>query len=174
MHGAAPHGAFWAPLLVALPIIALVVWRNMRGRRLRVETMWVRPAILVVLAVLVLSESGPPRTLTVVLMAVAAAAGAGLGWMRGRLMRISVDPDTHLASVQASPVAILFLVALMAVRLGARAALARTAPSLHIDVATITDVLLAMAIGLVIAQQCEMWLRCRRLIAESKAARAAD
>ena len=161
------------PLLIALPIMAVVLRRNMKGRRLRVEWMWVRPVILLALGAVVLSQSAAPSLLMGAAMAAALVAGAGLGWMRGKMMRITVDPETHMATMQASPIAVAFIVGLVAVRYGARALLAETAPTLHVNLAGATNVLLVLAIGLVVAQQLEMWLRCRRLITDSKVAKAA-
>ena len=42
---------------------------------------------------------------------------------------------------------------------------------MHVDIVQATDVLLALAVGLVVAQQLEIWIRCRRLIALSVAAK---
>ena len=61
---------------------------------------------------------------------------------------------------------------LIAFRFGARYLLAENAGAMHVDVVQTTDVLLALAVGVVAAQQLEIWIRCRRLIAQSMAAKA--
>lgn len=163
----------WILLLIALPIIALAMWRNMRGRRLRLETLWILPAILIAACVVALVQTPPQSVGLLAAMAVALPVGAALGWMRGRMMRLSVDPETHLVTAQASPLAILFILALVAFRFGGRMLLAESAPSLHLSVLQISDLFLIFAVGVVVAQRLEMGLRCRGMIAASKAEKAA-
>jgi len=158
--------------LIALPILALVVWRNARGRRVRVEALWIRPAILLALAGLAVSQTKGLGVGLVAAMAAALAVGAGLGWLRGRMTRITVDPETHLATGQASVLGMLIILALIAFRFGARYFLEQGSGGMHVDVGQATDVLLALAVGLVVAQQLEIWIRCRRLIAQSIADKA--
>ncbi len=163
----------WIPLLIALPVIALVMWRNMRGRRLRLETLWVLPAILIAICVVSLVQTPQPGMGLLVAMAAALPLGAVLGWLRGRLMRLSVDPETHIVTAQASPLAIIFILALVAFRFGGRVLLAESAPSLHLSVLQISDLFLIFAVGIVAAQRVEMGMRCWRMIAASKAEKAA-
>ncbi len=163
----------WIPLLIALPIIALVMWRNMRGRRLRLEALWVLPAILIAACVVSLMQTPPPSTGLLVAMVAVLPLGAVLGWLRGRMMRLSVDPETHLVTAQASPLAIVFILALVAFRFGGRMVLDESAPSLHLSVLQISALFLIFAVGIVVAQRVEMGLRCWRMIAGSKADKAA-
>jgi predicted lipid-binding transport protein (Tim44 family) len=160
------------PLLVVAPIVALMLWRNMKGRRVRVEALWIRPAILLAMAGAAVSQTKAASPGLVAAMVGALAVGAALGWLRGRMTRISVDPETHLATGQASPLGLILILALIGFRLGARYLLAENAGAMHVDVVQATDVLLALAVGLVAAQQLEIWIRCRRLIAQSMAAKA--
>lgn len=83
-------------------------------------------------------------------------------------MHIAVDPETHALNQRMSPAAMLFLVVLVALRSGARA-LAENDAALHLDVAAVTDVLIAFALGLFAAQRLEMYLRARRLLREAAA-----
>ncbi len=161
------------PLVIALPFILLMMRRNMKARRLRVELMWIRPAILLLVGGLALSQTTPPGPLMAAAMALGFAGGVGLGWLRGRHTRISVDPETHEATYQASPAAMAVILALLVVRFGGRIFLQENALSLHIDLLQATDVLLLLAVGMVAAQQLEMWIRARGLIADSKAAKLA-
>jgi hypothetical protein len=166
------NAAPYLPFLFLIPVLALIVWRNSRPRRLRVEMMWVRPAILVGLAVVVLSHS-PPATPTIIgACLVALVVGVGLGWMRGKMMRISVDPESHVATVQGSPLAIALILGVIGVRYGMRYLVAQNASGLLVNVAQATDVLMLFALGLVGAQGLEMWIRARRQISDSKAAKA--
>jgi len=162
------------PLVVIVPIVLLVVWRNMKSRRVRLEGLWVRPAILIAATALVVAQTGAPSPALAAVMAAALVVGAGLGWLRGRMVRITVDPETHLVSGQSSVLGVVFILALIAVRFGARTFVAENAGALHMNLAQATDVLLAMVVGLVVAQQLEIWLRARAMVAISVAAKAAQ
>ena len=87
--------------------------------------------------------------------------GAGVGWWRGRLMRVSVDPESGMLNQQASPAAFLFILLLLA----ARQALRYEAGGFGFDVMLITDLLMASALGLLTASRIEIYLRARRLLA---------
>ena len=70
---------------------------------------------------------------------------------------------------QASPLGVLVIVALFAVRTGVRYAVAQSGPVLPASVESVTGWLLALAVGLRVLQQLEIWLRARRLMAQAKA-----
>jgi membrane protein CcdC involved in cytochrome C biogenesis len=149
-------------------VIALVFFLRMRGmrrvRRLRLETLWVVPAIfLLVLAVSIWEH--PPTALGWLWMILALAIGAGAGWQRGKMMRLTVDPVTHTLNQQSSPAALLFIVALILVRQGLRYEVAQHG----IDVLKITGILLAFAFGLMSAMRIEMYLRARKLLEQARA-----
>jgi len=161
------------PYLIALPFIGLVIWRNARERRLRVEMLWIFPAILLALGGLALAHLGTPSPLLMAVFALSAVAGGVLGWMRGRMMRIMIDPESHRLTVQASPLAMLFILALFAVRFGARMVLGENAPAWHLNLEQISDVFLVFVIMLLVVMRVEMWLRASRMLSEARAARAA-
>jgi hypothetical protein len=148
-------------------IITLIVARNLRPRRLRVELLWVRPAIWL-LFIAGYFYKFPPKSLTDVAgLVVAFAIGAALGWWRGGLTRIEVDPATDTAMQQASPLGVLVILALFAVRTGVRYAVAQSGAALPASVESVTGWLLALAVGLMVLQQLEIWLRARRLMAQA-------
>ena len=106
--------------VVWLLIIAMIVARNLRPRRLRVELLWVWPAILL-LSIAAYFYKFPPKSLTDVAgLIVGFLIGAALGWWRGGFTRIEVDPATDTAMQQASPLGVLVILALFAVRSGVR------------------------------------------------------
>jgi len=149
-------------------VIGLVMFlriRSMRrAQRLRLETLWIIPAIYAVFTALVFSQS-PPHGLQWVYACIALVAGALLGWRRGALMRIQVDPETHVLNQQASPAALLFILVLV----GARQLLRLEAVSLGVNVALATDLLMVFALGLFAATRLEMFLRARRLLNAARA-----
>lgn len=162
-------GSVYISYIISAVIIALVLFfrfRSMRrARRLRLETLWIVPTLYAVIAAAVLYQS-KPAGIQWLYVALALLAGAALGWRRGALMRIHVDPETHALNQQASPAALLFILVLIAVR----QALRLEAGSMGFDIAFVTDLLVMFALGLFTATRLEMFLRARRLLAEARAA----
>ncbi len=156
--------------------VVLVLALRLRGmskmRRLRLETLWVVPAIYLAFAAIMYWQY-PPHGLVWGLCGAALVVGAAIGWHRGKLMRIEVDPETHQLNQRASPAAILFVFALIAVRTGARALLTQDGGALHLNAFAITDILIALAVGLFAVTRLEMYLRARRMLEAARAARTA-
>lgn len=161
--------ANWMSYAVTFAVLAGVIafrWKRMsRARPLKLEWLWVLPAFYAALCI-VLYAQHPPRGGAWLFCVAAAGLGALLGWQRGRMMRIAVDPDTHALNQTGSPAALLFIVALVAARSGARAVVERG--GWGIDPFVVTDVLMAMALGLFAAMRVEMFLRGRRLLAGAR------
>ena len=95
---------------------------------------------------------------------VALAVGAAGGWWRAKTVRLSVDPATREVTSTTSPIGLLIIAAVFAVRFGLRSAAGLEATWLHMDPAVIEDGLLLLAMGLVVAQRVEIFLRARRLL----------
>lgn len=161
--------------MISYAITALVIavvfalrWRRMsRVTPLRLERLWVFPAIYAALA-LFLFATTPPVGLGWLFCLLALTAGAALGWQRGKLMRITIDPATHQLNQTGSPAALLFILVLMAVRSGARVAVTGD-NILHLNAMAVTDMLVALALGLFTATRVEMYLRAKRMLAEARA-----
>lgn len=155
-------GGLWQyliPAAIFVLVFGLRMRRMSKERPLRLETLWIVPAIYLALVAATFVAT-PPRPLGWAIAAAGLAAGAALGWQRGRAMRITVDPATHRLNHRASPLAMLILVALVVVRMVMREEGAR----LHLDAVLVTDTLLAFALGLFAATRAEMYLRGRRLL----------
>jgi hypothetical protein len=168
--------AGYAPLVgivIVVIVLALRIRRLSQGRPLKLEWLWVMPAVL--LAVTVASVvAKPPAALDWVWLAVVLALGGALGWYRGRMMTISVDPDTHALSARASPAAVILIVGIIAIRLGLRYVATEEQQAWHLNAVLITDGFVVFALGLFGVQRLEMWLRARRMLAEARAAKAAQ
>ena len=101
----------------------------------------------------------------------ACVVGAALGWQRGRFMRIEVHPETHDITSRASPVGMLFILALLGLRMFLRGE-AMATPIAGVPATAVADALILLAGAMMITQSIEMWLRARRLLAEAQAAKA--
>jgi len=156
----------WISYAVTIGIVVVVMALRMRGtskmRPLKLETLWIVPAVYAVVAGLMFF-SLPPVGWVAVASFAGLAAGAAVGWQRGKMMRIEVDPETHALNQKASPAVMFFLIALIIVRAGARSLLGAEN---HVSPAMLTDPLIAFALGMFTLQRIEMYLRARRLLEE--------
>ncbi len=155
------------PFVVIALVLALRMRRMGRMRKLRLETLWIVPA-LYAFVVAVLFFQHPPSMLGWGLAAVGFIGGCVLGWQRGRMMEIHVDPETHALGQRASLASMLFLVGLIGVRTIART----TGGEMHLDVYLVIDTLAALALGMFTLMRIEMFLRAKRLLEEARAGRA--
>ncbi|HEX3366509.1 hypothetical protein [Phenylobacterium sp.] len=168
MHGPPPNAPAWTNLL-PLFAVALVILRNARARRLRIEAMWVAPVIIVALIALALSAEGMPAPLGLALDAAGLVVGAGLGWWRARFTQITVDPLTHELTSRASPLGMLVILAVFAVRFGIRYLAQQNGTTLGVWAIALPDALLVMSVGLVCAGRIEIFIRATRLLNEARA-----
>ena len=90
-----------------------------RERPLNVGTLWIVPIVYLGLVASMLVAL-PPRAGGWSLIAIGVVTGAGLGWHRGKLIRIERNAETGQLMQRASPLAMLLLVALIVLKLGAR------------------------------------------------------
>ncbi|HEX4741179.1 MAG TPA: hypothetical protein VH353_07615 [Caulobacteraceae bacterium] len=164
-----PAGASAAPassMIVSLLLITVVLMlRNRRARPLRIERLWVRPAISIAFALLFLFAYPPPLTLlsvTVVLLGL--ALGAAIGWQRGRFMQIEVDPVTHAMTARMSQLGMILVLAFFAARYWVKGSTLGPVPA-----ASLTDALMISAAAMMLAQQTEVSLRAHRLLEEARA-----
>jgi hypothetical protein len=147
---------------VFIVIFGLRARRMSRMRPLKLERLWVVPAIYVVIVAANLVAK-PPTLAAWIASAVALLLGAALGWQRGRMMQIHVDPQTHALNQKGSPWAILFLMAIVLVKMAAQG----EGRALGFDVMLVTDAALAFALGMFSTTRVEMYLRAKRLLDEA-------
>lgn len=169
----------YAPYIGIALLVLVLAWRMRRlsqTRRLRLEWLWVTPVIMIAIVGLNLFYApGVPRPqgLDWAWLAGGLVIGGALGWWRGKMMHISVDPETHALNTKASPAALIFIVGLMVIRSAIRGAAMGEASTLHLSAAAITGAFLTMAVGLIAVGRIEMALRANRLLSEARAAKAA-
>lgn len=154
--------------IVTAIVVALVLALRFRGlrraRRLKLETLWIVPALYAIVAAAILWQF-PPHGAQILWLIAALGVGAAVGWRRGALMRITIDPETHALNQHASPAALLFIVLLIVARQGLR----YEAPTLGFDIGMLTDLLVMFTFGLFSATRAEMFLRARRLLFAARA-----
>jgi hypothetical protein len=160
-------------LSYAIPVVMVLVVFGLRMRRmtqlrpLRLERLWVVPALYLVVVAFLFAQH-PPTPLGWSLAGGALALGCGLGWQRGKFMEIHVDPETHALNQKASVAGMAFLIVLILARYLARA----LEGDMHLDVNLVVDSLAAFALGMFALTRLEMYLRARRLLEEARARRA--
>src|SRR3954453_4078327 len=152
------------PIAIFLVVITLRM-RNMRKMRpLKIERLWVVPALYLLVAALMFFQL-PPTGWVAIASVVGLLIGAAVGWQRGKMMHIHVDPQTHDLNQKASPAAMFFLIGLIVVRAGARAVLGQES---NVSPAMLTDPLIAFALGMFTLTRLEMYLRAKRLLEEAR------
>lgn len=158
----------WISYAVTIGIVVIVLALRMRRmgqmRPLKLETLWVVPAIYFVVALLMFWQL-PPTGWVGIASLVGLAIGAGVGWQRGKMMHIHVDPETHALNQKASPAAMFFLIVLIVVRMAARSIFGQEG---GISPAMLTDPLIAFALGMFSLTRLEMFLRARRLLEKAR------
>jgi membrane protein CcdC involved in cytochrome C biogenesis len=159
----------WVSYAITIGIVVVVFALRMRRmgkmRPLKLETLWVVPVLYLVVAALMFWQL-PPVGWVAIASAVALLIGAAVGWQRGKMMHIHVDPETHALNQKASPAAMFFLIALIVVRAGARSVLGESG---GLSPAMLTDPLIAFALGMFTLTRVEMYLRAKRLLDEARA-----
>lgn len=166
VHQVQPSG--WVSTLVPLVIVVLVMALRMRRmgrvRPLRIEQLWIVPALYLAVVVMLFVQN-PPTLGGWACAAFALVAGGFLGWQRGKLMRIHVDPETHSLGQQSSMAGMIFLIVLVGVRYAAR----DMGGAMHMNLALMTVTLAALALGMFSVQRLEMYLRAKRMLADAAA-----
>jgi hypothetical protein len=155
--------------LIPVVVFGLVILRNSRARRLRIESLWIAPVIILILVGLSISQQGIPTPLMMGVDLAALAVGAGIGWWRARFTHITVNPETHELTSKASPVGMIVILAVFAVRYGIRMYAAENATSMGVSANDVADAALVISVGLVCAQRLEIALRATRLLNEARA-----
>lgn len=151
-------------IAVILLVLALRIRRMGKMRPLKLGSLWVVPALYLAVAATMFVQL-PPTGLVAIASVVALLVGATVGWQRGKMMYILVDPETHALNQKASPAAMFFLIGLILVRAGARGILGEGD---GVSPAMLTDPLIAFALGMFTLTRLEMYLRAKRLLEEAR------
>ena len=159
----------WLTAVLPFVIIAIVVALRLRSmsreRPLKLGTLWLIPVVYLLLIGWMFFAL-PPSPAGWALVAAGVVIGAVLGWHRGKMIRIDRDAETGELRQKASPVAMLLLVALIVLKLGARAIFGEAAATQPGSSAMLlTDAFIGFALGLLSATRLELYVRAKRLLA---------
>ena len=97
------------PYLLPVLLLALVLRRSLRERKLQAERLWIMPMLLLAIGGMSLIASWPGTLLALTVVLIALLLGSTIGWWRGRLTHITVDPETHDLTSRTSPVGVLLI-----------------------------------------------------------------
>src|SRR3954470_3314332 len=159
------------PILVLLPVLYFRMRRMTKARPLKLERMWIGPAIFLAITALVLIAPGPhgePHHWALQALAwlvPAGAVGAAAGWYWGRTMAIEVHPEDGTLMVKGGQAAILVLVILILLRTGLRTGLEVEGKAWDLDALLISDASIVFTALLFTVRSVEMYIRARRIMA---------
>ena len=165
------------PILIILPVLYFRMRGMSRARPLKLDRMWVQPAIFLVITALALLAPPPPNHPERVLVALdfawlglAGVLGAVAGWQWGRTMAIDVHPEDGTLMVKGGQAAMMVLVVLILFRLGLRAGLSAEAQAWHLNVMLISDASIVFTALLFSLRSVEMYFRARRVMGANELA----
>jgi NAD/NADP transhydrogenase beta subunit len=152
------------PIVIIVVVMALRLRSMSKERPLKLGSLWVIPAIYLAIVGSMLFAL-PPTVGGWALIVAGIVAGAVLGWHRGKLIRIERNAKTGELMQQASPLAMLLLVALIILKLGARAIFGdEAAAQPGSNAMLLTDAFIGFALGLLSATRLELYLRARTIL----------
>lgn len=162
------QGGNWLTAILPFVVIAVVIGLRLRSmsqeRPLKRGTLWIVPVVYLLLVGSMIF-SLPPTPAGWALLAAGIVAGLALGWQRGKLIRIERSPQTGELRQKASPLAMLLLLALVVLKLGARTVFGDAAATQPGSSAMLlTDTFIGFALGLLSATRLELYLRARRIL----------
>lgn len=161
------------PVIAIAAAATVVIIRNLKPRRLRLEMMWVRPLIIMTVAAgFLILNPFPHQPYALAVIAAAAVVGTVVGFLRGRMVRVSVDPETHTAMSQASPLGVGLILLIIAARYFLSSTTGARSGHFDAQAMLITDALLIFGAGVVGVTGLEVWMRANKMVNESRAAKA--
>ena len=166
---------FFLPLLIILPVLYLRTRKMTKARPLKLGRLWIRPAIIMAAAVLIVFLPQPGQHAVRhflaqdwAWLALAASLGGVAGWHWGRTMAIEVHPEDGTLMVKGGMAAVLVLGVLILFRMGLRTGLGMEARAWHLDMLLISDASIVFSAFLFTLRAVEMYLRAQRVMGEKK------
>ena len=154
---------FIIPLIIVLVVVFFRMRRAMKPQRLKPQNLLLRPAFIILVAILVLAAS-PPRAQDLQWFVLAALVGAAGGWFWGKTTRLELHPEDGTIMSTSSQAGMLVLVGLVLFRYGVRAGIGVERQAMHLDIAMLTDISIIFSALLFSARGLEIFLRARQLL----------
>jgi hypothetical protein len=162
------------PVLIILPVLFFRLRRMSKAQPLKLEQLWIRPAIILGLTALVLLAPQPGHAVRHFViqdwawLGFAAGLGGIAGWQWGRTMAIEVLLEDGTLMVKGSQAAMLALVVLILIRMGLRTGLEIEGKAWHLDVLLFSDALIVFTAALFALRAVEMYLRAKQVMGKAK------
>ena len=162
--------------VIGVVILALYAARFLRAgkaRPLQPAGLLIRPIIYVILLGLFLFWAQPYDAQSLGILAGCLLLGAAIGYWRGKMIHIEVHPETHSITQTVPVFAVALIVILLVIRYAIRLVLFPNMDLASHQSMLINAYFIAFAAGALGVTPLEMYVRANRLLAESKAAKAA-
>lgn len=160
------------PIVIPVAVLAIILMRTRRPRPLNLHLMWIVP-LLVIVGIgmgLYFTPHEPFGAWAYAGFAFALGLGGLAGWWRGKTIDIHRDAETGRLMAQPSPLGLVLIVGLLIARRSLDSYLIAHAEAWHLNAVAITDAFMLFAVGLVVAQRIEMFLRGRAIMATAPSA----
>lgn len=160
-----------SPVATVLPYIVIFVvfmlrMRSMsQGQPMRLKALWIRPAMVLVIAGLFLYSAPPHGILQALILLVTLGVGALLGWHQAKMMQITVDAESGKLQVKASVLAVALFFGIIVARMALRPWLMGADSPLHAYVGLVTDAIVLFFLGFACANAAELFIRGRAMLA---------
>lgn len=160
--------------LLPLALIGLVVLRRAgRAQKVRVERIWLSPALSLIAVWLTLAQEPVPGVFAVAIMAIGTIAGIASGYLRALHLELAIDEKGKVIS-KATPIGTYLVVGFFLLRFGLNYAINggwQPGPPRFInptrsglDVLRLADAALLFSTAMMIAQRAEIWRRAQALL----------
>ncbi|WP_205478724.1 CcdC protein domain-containing protein [Sphingomonas arenae] len=154
------------PLLTLALVLAIRVRRPQSERPLSKRFLWLAPTLYLA-AVTAMLVRHPPTLVGWFMVLGGVLTGAVIGWVRGRMFALRVDPESGLVLRRRSRAAVVLLVGVVSLRFIANL---WVGPGTGVDPETsptliVTDFMMGCVFGLLAVTRIEIAIRARRLLA---------
>ena len=167
----------FAPYILPLLAVALIVRRSMQTRKVNANRMWIRPLFLLLLLAGALAYAPMPGPIAIAAFVVAAGAGAALGSYMATHQHLTIDEQTGHVSSRSSTIGTLLVLGLFAIRFGTKIVFPELAEPGHhagTQMALGANGLLIFTVAVLIAQTMSVWRRTQPLLAAHAAKKLAE